>query len=301
MAMHKIEPYEIYLGSLFALRGKKAIQDAHISHVLSAVNGKLDLSQLPETSHLHVDIEDDEDTDLLQHLEHALAFMDEAISSGGAVLVHCMAGVSRSASIVCAYIMRDRQILFDEALELVRHARPIANPNDSFREQLAIFASDGYVVNEDSTGYRRWKLKMQALESTAAGMAPIPMTYNTDTTDSTSVELRCRKCRCPLASSGAVISHIPTSSTTTQAKYGPGMVSILPATCMHYFLDPVRWMQPELERGELEGKLECPKCKTKVGSYRWQGMKCSCGQWVTPGISLQRGRVDEIRRIAAKA
>lgn len=53
-------------------------------------------------------------------------------------------------------------------------------------------------------------------------------------------------------------------------------------------------MKDELEQGKLEGKLECPKCKGKVGSYAWQGMKCSCGEWVVPGISLARARVDEV-------
>lgn len=65
--------------------------------------------------------------------------------------------------------------------------------------------------------------------------------------------------------------------------------------CSHHFLDPVVWMRPELEKGQLAGKLECPKCSSKIGSYAWQGMKCSCGSWIVPAISLARGRVDEIK------
>lgn len=52
-------------------------------------------------------------------------------------------------------------------------------------------------------------------------------------------------------------------------------------------------MRPSLEEGKLEGRLECPKCKTNVGKYAWQGMQCSCGDWVVPGISLAKGRIDE--------
>ena len=52
-------------------------------------------------------------------------------------------------------------------------------------------------------------------------------------------------------------------------------------------------MKPELEQGKLEGRLGCPKCKTNVGKYAWQGMQCSCGEWVVPGISLAKGRIDE--------
>lgn len=54
-------------------------------------------------------------------------------------------------------------------------------------------------------------------------------------------------------------------------------------------------MKDELEQGLLEGKLSCPKCDSKVGHYAWQGMKCSCEEWIIPGISLARSRVDEVK------
>ena len=65
-------------------------------------------------------------------------------------------------------------------------------------------------------------------------------------------------------------------------------------TCAHHFLDPLSWMRPELEQGKLDGRLECPKCKTNVGKYAWQGMRCSCGAWVVPAITLAKGKVDEV-------
>lgn len=58
-------------------------------------------------------------------------------------------------------------------------------------------------------------------------------------------------------------------------------------------------MRPELEQGKLDGRLECPKCTTNVGKYAWQGMQCSCGDWVVPGISLAKGRIDEVKSNAA--
>src|ERR1700733_4423903 len=66
-------------------------------------------------------------------------------------------------------------------------------------------------------------------------------------------------------------------------------------TCAHLFLDPLSWMRPELEKGQLDGRLECPKCKSNVGKYAWQGMKCSCGAWVVPAITIARAKVDETR------
>jgi len=51
-----------------------------------------------------------------------------------------------------------------------------------------------------------------------------------------------------------------------------------------------------LEKGLLDGRLECPKCCANVGRYAWQGMKCSCGAWVVPAITLAKAKVDESRR-----
>ena len=75
------------------------------------------------------------------------------------------------------------------------------------------------------------------------------------------------------------------------------MDSVLSPECAHFFLEPQDWMQPTIDLQELDGKLECPKCSSKVGGYAWQGMKCSCGRWVTPSFSLAKSKVDEVRRV----
>jgi protein-tyrosine phosphatase len=54
----------------------------------------------------------------------------------GKVLVHCYAGVSRSVSVVCYHLMKSRKIPFLDALAHVQSIRPIADPNNGFREQL---------------------------------------------------------------------------------------------------------------------------------------------------------------------
>lgn len=54
-------------------------------------------------------------------------------------------------------------------------------------------------------------------------------------------------------------------------------------------------MRTELEQGKLEGRLECPKCSSNVGKYAWQGLRCSCGAWVVPAITLTKSKVDEAK------
>jgi dual specificity phosphatase 12 len=56
-------------------------------------------------------------------------------------------------------------------------------------------------------------------------------------------------------------------------------------------------MQATIDKADLDGKLECPKCASKIGAYAWQGLRCSCGRWITPCFSLAKSRVDEVRRV----
>jgi dual specificity phosphatase 12 len=58
--------------------------------------------------------------------------------------------------------------------------------------------------------------------------------------------------------------------------------------CSSHFVEPPAWCP-----GEGEGKLACPKCAARVGSYAWHGTPCSCGTWVVPAFQLTKSRVDE--------
>lgn len=60
--------------------------------------------------------------------------------SGQAVLVHCKMGVSRSASTVIAYAMKQQRWSLDEALAYVRECRSIIKPNDGFLKQLQTYS-----------------------------------------------------------------------------------------------------------------------------------------------------------------
>jgi hypothetical protein len=53
----------------------------------------------------------------------------------------------------------------------------------------------------------------------------------------------------------------------------------------------MKWMEPFLESGEMEGKITCPnkKCGVKLGNYDWAGVRCSCKEWVVP-VSRWRPR-----------
>jgi hypothetical protein len=62
-------------------------------------------------------------------------------SAEPSVVVHCMVGVSRSAAIVIAYMMKKYSMSRDEAIHFIRCTRPVIQPNPGFQRQLELWES----------------------------------------------------------------------------------------------------------------------------------------------------------------
>src|SRR3989338_6378290 len=86
-----------------------------------------------------VDIEDLSSCDLAQYLDQCISFIRTALNQDQGVLVHCVAGVSRSATIVCAYLISQEHLTASQAIADVARRRIGINPNNGFVEQLSVF------------------------------------------------------------------------------------------------------------------------------------------------------------------
>ncbi len=85
---------------------------------------------------------DDIDSQLLNvnnSLDRTLEIMKQYIDQNKGVLVHCRAGVSRSASVIIAYLMKYHNMSFNHAYSYLINKRPIVNPNAGFITQLMNF------------------------------------------------------------------------------------------------------------------------------------------------------------------
>ncbi len=71
------------------------------------------------------------------YLPSALAFIARGALAGGATLVHCNAGVSRSGAVVVAWLQHAAGLTLHDAYAAARAARPIVTPNSNFLLQLA--------------------------------------------------------------------------------------------------------------------------------------------------------------------
>ncbi|KAG8689424.1 hypothetical protein FRC08_010949, partial [Ceratobasidium sp. 394] len=87
-----------------------------------------------------------------------------------------------------------------------------------------------------------------------------------------------------------------TGMTPLSASPAPSPPLMFNPKCSGYFVEPLKWMQPFLDKGQLAGKIICPnpKCGAKLGNYDWAGVACSCKEWVTPGFCIHKSKVDEV-------
>ncbi|TVY83125.1 Tyrosine-protein phosphatase yvh1 [Lachnellula suecica] len=307
---------ELYVGGIFTLRRKSALSDAGITHIVSVLKYDFkDFEDWEKYEHLNIDVDDVADEDLLGEFENTGSWIEKALKEGkedkkGKVLVHCAMGKSRSVTITIAYLLRQYpEHTVESALSLIRETRPIAEPNEGFMEQLQLYKEMGCPRDiAAQPRYQRWLYQREVEMALAAGMAPDRVRFEDEETQEggnrtgQEVELRCKRCRRTLATTPYLVTHLPTAPKPVSSS-AMGPISSLPPTpnhsaCQHHFLHPLSWMRPELEQGLLSGRLECPnpKCLAQIGRYAWQGLRCSCGVWVCPAISLQKGRVDEITK-----
>ena len=69
-------------------------------------------------------------------LTDAVAWIDEQLADGRTVLVHCAKGRGRSATVLAAYLMRERGMTFDEASDLLHRQRALVKLQDRHRRVL---------------------------------------------------------------------------------------------------------------------------------------------------------------------
>merc|ERR1712046_89189 len=106
-----------------------------ITHVLNVTTAP-ELGRHSGIETLFLRIQDHETENIRALFSPACDFISSAHKSQGRVLVHCMAGRSRSASLVLAYLMRIKQVPLDEAFYETKKRRPMILPNFGFWQQL---------------------------------------------------------------------------------------------------------------------------------------------------------------------
>jgi predicted protein tyrosine phosphatase len=122
----------------------------NFTHILSI--GCPPLNKNTPVSRHEFPLSDSVDASITDVVERVVAVINEAKKrKGGAkILVHCHSGKSRSAAVVAAYLMREESVGLDEALAMLKLARPLIQPNEGFMRQLEDWEADRCKLEEIS-------------------------------------------------------------------------------------------------------------------------------------------------------
>ena len=131
--MSEIIP-NLWVGNLdltYDLEFLRSVRITHIVTVLESQHGTHAMAAL-RVVQMSLRLDDLDDAPIYDTFLPACRFIDAALLGGGAVYVHCLMGISRSPTIVAAYLMWKRGVGVEEALRILRVGRPIVEPNDGF-------------------------------------------------------------------------------------------------------------------------------------------------------------------------
>ncbi|KAK6051609.1 dual specificity phosphatase, catalytic domain protein [Cooperia oncophora] len=209
-----------------------------ITHVLtiSAVAVPIE-RRLPKIDYHFLFAMDLPNQDLLGggQIAEGIAYITRAVQSGGNV------GVSRSATIVAAYVMQKLRYSPEKAVEYIKIARPLVCPNEGFFTQLQIFESLHYQIDEASLStsrmYKNW----------CASSGNVP--HNGAEPQATTFTREVKPDDC---------------SKERGNKYRRGLVTVRSLTLIYllqvcefgYLIEPMKWMNVSEYEGKVSYKSE---------------------------------------------
>ncbi|KAL2320647.1 hypothetical protein Fmac_029616 [Flemingia macrophylla] len=266
---------KVHVADTVAAASKSALSPEKLLYSIEYAGRDLKLVRMA------VPLRDTENEDLLDYLEVCIDFIDRGRKEGS-VLVHCFAGVSRSAAVITAYLMKTERLSVEDALESLRQSCEFVCPNDGFLEQLKMFEGMGFRVDHSSPIYKRFRLKILgenhfsglSIDSSKLGADPgMTAEISSEAEETTKVvsnrspTYRCKKCRRLVALQEHVIDHVPGEGETAfewhKRRSGNPFNKSNESECSSIFIEPLKWMKA-VEEGALEGKLSCAHCDARM-------------------------------------
>ena len=127
---------KIYLGDIIGAQKYQFLIDNKIDHILSlAGEDSIKYDKDLNIEQKIIEIDDCETENIFQYFKECIEFIEKS----NKILIHCMAGVSRSSSIVIAYLMYKTKKDYYPTYFFVKNKRKFISPNEGFVAQLLKF------------------------------------------------------------------------------------------------------------------------------------------------------------------
>ncbi|CDW75026.1 dual specificity catalytic domain containing protein [Stylonychia lemnae] len=99
-----------------------------------------------QIAYLTLEIDDSPEEDIKKYFEETHSYINQNKETN--VIVHCVSGISRSGTIVISYVMKHKNLRFQEAWEYVKSKRSIVYPNSGFQKQLLQYEQELFQENQ---------------------------------------------------------------------------------------------------------------------------------------------------------
>ena len=123
----------IYLGDSVAAGNEEYLKQYNISVVVNCADVT---SSYKNIKFLELSLYDIESQNIFPKFEVAYNFIKRNSKNNTYILIHCMVGMSRSASLVVFYLMKEKGWDYDTCITYMRERRPGVSPNNGFERQL---------------------------------------------------------------------------------------------------------------------------------------------------------------------
>lgn len=139
--LSEVIPNFLYLSSYNATKNKSLLEKNKITHIINCAADFCENFFESENKYTYLSfyLKDH----VLENIEcifyECIKFIDNVKEKGGRVLVHCIQGISRSVTLVMAYLIYKNKLTYDKAFNIVQSKREISSPNFGFSIQLQNF------------------------------------------------------------------------------------------------------------------------------------------------------------------
>ncbi|CAF3376650.1 unnamed protein product [Rotaria socialis] len=306
----------VWLGSLAAMENTIALSNLHITHILTVIKSEIRVNENDNFVRKQIYVEDEEITDLLSVFDSCYDFIDKALSENSTnnVLVHCLAGVSRSATIACMWLMRRHSLSANDAFKRLKLARPFIQPNLSFCTQIYLFEQMNNKLDVNHELYKEFHFerartiyidhdtenegidKKNDLRQQYRQAFTLPYGHAMCTVTETYI---CRQCQTELFTNADLSRHSEGGGLYNWfMKYGKDRFSkLLPGVECHQqlFTNCLQWLMAQIDTptNSHNASIKCLKCSEIIGKYDLYGARCSCGRWVMPAFHFDIDRVEK--------
>ncbi|XP_069034104.1 dual specificity protein phosphatase 18 [Embiotoca jacksoni] len=159
----------LYISSCRAASDSSLVTSYGITCIINVTETESDRPPLPGVEYFHIPVSDSPDTRLNDHFDEVADKIQSTCERQGRTLVHCKAGVSRSATLCMAYLMKYFSVPLSDAHIWVKSCRPRVRPNNGFWKQLI--------------QYEKQLIGSNSIQMVTSSMGEIPDVYKEEVRD----------------------------------------------------------------------------------------------------------------------